>query len=268
MTDTNFQKIGTVSPAIFLFDLTDTYCYSLKVFNLCLFGIACNFFLRLINMSEGNDDSKTPSVTPRMRLGMRRIISASVPKTVQSNLSKFETPIQSIQRRSHKLRLGNYSAPRTQESTEQTAKSSNDNDSTPNVRKRISSGTQGCAMVKKLRFTDSPNDQVPDTAAASSEGHQLFSDDDSMEEKVRKLKENNEAKRIELKSLQNHEQNIEELKMSTKQWRDAGIKALKQLKSKLDPPQSTTSILTYMHISLDLFDMEQFSDCDSEVDNK
>lgn len=226
-------------------------------------------------MSESSDANQTPMATPRKRLGMRRIMPASAPKTVLSSSSS--TPQECAgpsTQRDIKSRLGSYSAPRTLSSTSTTAsegKVNNENDSTPIARKRKSDTVQPqCYVkVKKLHFTDPPSAQstkqeAVDTKqeAAASKKPPLFTEGQTIKEKIRSLKEDNEAKKNELERIKKHEKDVNQLKDSVKQWKDGATEALKQLKSKLGTPQSVTSILNHLQIPLDMFDMDEFSDDD------
>lgn len=210
-------------------------------------------------MAELSKITGTPKATPIKRLGIRRIVPTSAPRSALCASTTPNTKTDnSIQKLSEKQsRLGSYSVPSKKIAVNKNLDTVDCKDSTPISRKK---GTvmhrveKKCRIVvKKLNLADSPDVEYSAKIVPTSNDETAVSPNESLVEKIIQLQRDNDVLKSDIESLQKHESDVNRLKQGISKWNVGAKEALKLLKSKLQPTQSATAILNHYSIPLEIF---------------
>lgn len=188
---------------------------------------------------------QTPKLTPRRRLGMRRIVPQSAPSKIlvhQTPATPLSTP---TPLRENSARVVCQSVPSKRIHKIANA-STSDAPSTPLIRKKCR------VMVKRLNMTDLPSTHKTDTTTNTPDVPSDSTPVDETDEQISRLENRNKELKNNIKQAEQHESRVNDLKEQIDKWTGGAVKALKLLKSKIQPTQSTASILNHLQIPIEI----------------
>lgn len=117
-------------------------------------------------------------------------------------------------------------------------------------------------MVKKLNMTDLPAaemNEMPGKAKAISKK--------SIDDQISELEKENDILRADTEAARSHANRVNELETSIETWKAGAVKAITQLKVKVQPPQSTETILNHFKVPIEMFADSLPPDDDNDDDD-